>query len=236
MLICVQRPDATHVAGFNAWKKLNRNVRKGEKGIRILAPLIGRSKENPEEGDAAKRLYGFRVVSVFDEAQTDGEAIASYPGATQKPTGGSEALARLEAAASILNVTIADNDDALPAGAEGASYGGKVVLSLALTPTERAGVLAHELAHELLHQGENKEAAKAITKKQRELEAEAVAFAVLSHFGVELASRFYLATYAITGEMLNTSMATISKTARRLIDLCAEEGDSSPSEAVALAA
>src|ERR1700720_2052406 len=78
----------------------------------------------------------------------------------------------------------------------------------------KCGTLAHELAHELLHwNGEEKG-----TKQQRELDAEATAYVVLNHFGMQSGSRFYLTGYGITGEMLQASMQIIAATARRIIE------------------
>ena len=73
LLIMVQAPEASRVAGFNTWKKMGRHVRKGEKGIRILAPVIRRKKEDAKSKNEDDRpLIGFRVTSVFDISQTDG--------------------------------------------------------------------------------------------------------------------------------------------------------------------
>lgn len=82
ILISMQRPDASLVAGFRKWNEFNRYVRKGEKGIKILAPCIYKAdKENgdnkaeqPNKDDAEERvLKGFRVVHVFDISQTEGK-------------------------------------------------------------------------------------------------------------------------------------------------------------------
>ena len=89
MLIYMQKPDATFVAGFNRWTELKRWVKKGEKGIAILAPLIGRKrkddndksnddKPNGEPEKQGKVLYGFRVVYVFDLSQTDGKEMPEF--------------------------------------------------------------------------------------------------------------------------------------------------------------
>jgi hypothetical protein len=78
----------------------------------------------------------------------------------------------------------------------------------------RCGVLVHELLHKFNR--------AQTTKQQRELEAESVAFAVLAHFGMRTESRFYLATYDVTAEMLTASLQTISATARKLIELIDE--------------
>lgn len=74
-LIQVQKPDATLVAGYGRWKQLNRFVRKGEKGIAILAPLLRQDPEDPE----VRVLVGFKSVYVFDVSQTDGEPVPERP-------------------------------------------------------------------------------------------------------------------------------------------------------------
>jgi len=72
LLIHSQRPNATHVAGFQRWLKLRRFVRKGEKGIVILAPIVGRLEAEGLTEDQRSRLFGFRAAHVFDVSQTDG--------------------------------------------------------------------------------------------------------------------------------------------------------------------
>ncbi|MEQ1731605.1 MAG: ArdC family protein [Vicinamibacterales bacterium] len=78
-LIAAQRPEATLVAGFHAWKGLRRFVRRGEQGIAILAPIVRRRKEAQDEDERA--VVGFRPAYVFDVSQTDGEPMpeASQP-------------------------------------------------------------------------------------------------------------------------------------------------------------
>jgi hypothetical protein len=86
MLIFAQKPDASNVAGFGKWKEFNRFVRKGEKGIAILAPLV-RKKKDESGSDATdssksssdeKVLFGFRIVYVFDISQTEGEDLPEF--------------------------------------------------------------------------------------------------------------------------------------------------------------
>lgn len=74
MLIASQRPDAEQVAGYRAWQALGRQVRKGEHGIRILAPCLVKQDKNAPAGESFA-LVGFRCVSVFDISQTDGEPL-----------------------------------------------------------------------------------------------------------------------------------------------------------------
>ena len=80
ILIAVQAPDATMVQGFRAWKKLGRNVKKGEKGIGIIAPMIGRKKDDNGNAteDGEKSVFGFKVVHVFDVLQTEGDELPQF--------------------------------------------------------------------------------------------------------------------------------------------------------------
>src|SRR5207342_2111760 len=73
-LIASQRPTATRVAGFQTWRTLGRFVRKGEKGIAILAPIVGRRAADSAE-ENARTVVGFRAAYVFDIEQTDGEPL-----------------------------------------------------------------------------------------------------------------------------------------------------------------
>ena len=72
-LIASQRPTATRVAGFQTWRTMGRFVRKGEKGIAILAPIVGR-REAESEGDNARTVRGFRAAYVFDGLSRDSNA------------------------------------------------------------------------------------------------------------------------------------------------------------------
>ena len=91
ILIAMQMPYATFVAGFHRWKQLGRFVKKGEKGIAILAPMVGKRKK--EEGKpaedseqvTARAVFGVRVVFVFDASQTEGAELPSFSGLTGAP-------------------------------------------------------------------------------------------------------------------------------------------------------
>src|ERR1700737_3399138 len=88
LLIYSQRPEATHVAGFHAWLKMRRYVRKGEKGIVILAPMVGRKKSDDElTEDNQTRVFGFRAAHVFDVSQTDGEPLPEFATVKGDPEG-----------------------------------------------------------------------------------------------------------------------------------------------------
>jgi hypothetical protein len=75
--IMMAYPEATQVAGFHRWRSMGRYVRKGEKGIPILAPIL--VNEDPDDPDSEKVLRGFKVVRVFDVSQTDGEPLPEPP-------------------------------------------------------------------------------------------------------------------------------------------------------------
>jgi antirestriction protein ArdC len=208
-LIALARPDAARVAGFDTWRKLGRNVKKGEKGIPILAPItVKRSKDEDEEEEV---VTWFKVVFVFDVAQTEGEPL---PELQWLPVGEDNGLAaRLESLARELGVGVRY---ASLGGVMGQSYGGAVAVEERLDLTGRAAVLVHEIAHELAHQKGN---GVGLSRSQREAEAEATAFVVCQHFGLKPASEQYLAAWDVKADMLMASLERISELARRIISM-----------------
>jgi len=215
-LISVQCPTASRVAGFQTWKKLGRFVKKGEKGIAILAPCIYSKKTEPENADSptVKRLSGFKVAWVFDIASTDGEPLVALD--NRSAAGGEELLPRLEAAVQTLAVVL-DYEEIKEHGVDGYSTGGRIVIRQSLSTSAKCGTIIHELIHEDIHQGDNRAEAKKKSRSQRELEAEATAYVVMRHFGIEHVASNYLATYNVDGEQLRSSLETISGAAKRLI-------------------
>ena len=179
----LQKPEATHVAGLRTWNSLGRFVRRGEKGIFILAPVVGkkdRQKETPENTDAKEtvtQLVGFRGVYVFDVLQTEGKDLPALTAIQGDVTGYQE---RLVTFVEGKGVTLNYSEKIAPA--KGLSQGGKITLLSGMQPTETFAVLVHEIAHEMLHQGDRR---TLTTKKVRETEAEAVAFIVCQAIGLE---------------------------------------------------
>jgi hypothetical protein len=215
ILIWCQAPGASSVAGFNTWKSLGRFVKKGEHGIRILAPIVRKVEQEGKGGiEEVSRPVGYRTVSVFDIAQTDGEALAELE--CNATHGGEDLLPLLEKAVTSLNISLTYKS---LSGCDGLSKGGAIEIEETLDTPARCGVIAHELAHELLHKTNRRET----TTQQRELEAESVAYAVLTHFGLKPQSQFYLATYDVTAEMLTASLQTISATAKQIIGLLSQD-------------
>src|SRR5216683_3959391 len=122
LLIYSQRPDATHVAGFHTWLKLRRYVRKGEKGIVILAPMVGKKKSGDElDEDAHTRLFGFRAAYVFDVSQTDGEPLPEFATVKGDPQ---NFIERLKHFIAIQDIVLEYDDKISPA--RGLSSGGKI--------------------------------------------------------------------------------------------------------------
>lgn len=188
ILISLQNPDATMVAGFNKWKQLSRWVKKDEKGIGILAPMISKKKkDSPEEESEddqkknAKVLKGFRVAHVFDVAQTEGKELPEFAKLGGDPGDKIElVLAICEAKG--LTVEFVPN----LGGANGVSLGGHIQVVESLEAPQKFSTLIHELAHELLHRGDRREST---TKTIRETEAEAVAYVVCRSIGLECSTK-----------------------------------------------
>lgn len=212
MLIAVQRPDATHVAGFHAWLKFQRHVRKGEKGIVILAPMVG--KKRPEDGaeeDSQNRLFGFRAAHVFDVSQTDGEPLPEFAQVKGNPRGFVEKLKAM-----IADTSITLDYSEMIAPAKGVSRGGSITLLPGLVAAEEFSVLVHEFAHEKLHRTERR---ATTTKIIRETEAEAVAFVVSQAIGLDTgtAASDYIQLYSGDRGTLSESLTLIQQAAAEII-------------------
>lgn len=208
MLIARQFPTATMVSGFNAWKKRGRMVKKGEKGICILAPLIRKKEDQQEDTE----VFGFRAVHVFDVSQTEGEELPELARVQGEP---GDWLRKLHEVVSKRGIELRYEESL--GGAEGVSKGGTICLRLGLCPAEEFAVLVHEVAHERLHHGEDK---KQLSKVTRELEAEAVAFVVAKAAGLENAleqSTDYIQLYSGDKEMLLKSLERVQKTASKIL-------------------
>ncbi len=206
LLILSQRPEATRVAGFRTWLSFGRRVRKGEKGIRIVAPVIKRG-ESPDESDDEESPVFFRVAHVFDIGQTDGEPLPEFDTVSGDP---GEQLVRLETAITRAGITLKTVESL--AGAEGISAGGTIKIVDGLTAAQRFSVLAHEWAHEQLHGADQ---GKRPSEMVRETEAEAVAFVVCQAVGLETgtASADYIQLYNGDKTSLLGSLERIQRTA-----------------------
>jgi antirestriction protein ArdC len=212
LAIARQRPTASRVAGFSTWKELGRFVKRGEKGIQILAPIVGhpRTKNDQEQQTDEKPrpvLIGFRAVYVFDVAQTEG---ADLPEFEHNITGDvREHRNRLIEFLARQNIAFEYSENIAPA--LGVSYGGKIALLPGQSKAEEFVTLVHEVAHELLHKTERR---TKTTATVRETEAEAVAFIVGQGIGLEMgrASSDYIQMYAGNAVLLAESLEVVQRT------------------------
>ena len=212
MLIARQKPDATLVAGFRAWLKLGRCVRKGEKGICILAPMVGKKEADDGSGET-REVFGFRAVHVFDVSQTEGEELPEVNKISGDP---GEKLGKLHATSETLGIALSYDDDL--GGADGVSKGGHIVLVRGLSAAEEFNTLAHELAHELLHRGSDR---RTLSKAVKELEAEAVAYVVSKAAGLFNSLKHasdYIQGHEGDKDQLGKSLERIQKAASLLLD------------------
>jgi hypothetical protein len=210
--IARQMPSATRVAGFWTWKNLGRSVKAGQKGIRILAPIIGvrRKKDEEAEKDITKQntrvVLGFRNAYVFDVSQTDGVDLPELHEVTGDP---GENIDRLAAFLKAQGIQLVYNEKIAPA--LGVSYGGRIAILPGQSKAEEFSTLVHETAHELLHKAERR---TATTKTVRETEAEAVAFVVGKAVGLVAgtASADYIQLYHGNASLLAESLEVIQQT------------------------
>ena len=152
LAIARQRPTATRVAGFHAWNELGRFVKKGEKGIQILAPMVGqrrrkddadRNRTQDDNGKPAPVLIGFRAVYVFDVAQTEGADLPEFEHNITGEVG--QHRDRLIAFLKTQNIKLEFNEKIAPA--LGVSYGGRIALLPGQSKAEEFTTLVHETAH-----------------------------------------------------------------------------------------
>jgi hypothetical protein len=239
LLIARQKPDATNVAGLRAWNSLGRFVKRGEKGIFILAPMVGRrstkdvatdepSEEASTEGQ--RTLYGFRAVYVFDISQTEGKEL---PTLTEVNGDVSDYRERLFEFVQAQGVELNYSERIAPA--KGLSHGGKITLLSGMKPAEEFSTLVHEIGHEMLHRGDRR---TLTTKKVRETEAEAVAFVVCNAIGLQngTSSQDYIQLWHGDANLLRESLEAVQQTAALILGGIApkpeqtEESGSSNSE------
>jgi N-terminal domain of anti-restriction factor ArdC len=208
-LIVAQRPAATRVAGYHTWRSLGRFVRKGEKGIAILAPILRRRRDETDE-EESRVIAGFRTAYVFDVEQTDGAPLPQPSEAQGNP---GETTARLRAAIASHGIALEYTDNL--GGALGLSCGGRIRVLNGLSAASEFSVLAHEYAHELLHRGSDRPE----SRDTRELEAEAVAFVVGQAVSLEVAeaARDYIHLYQGDSDASAASLDRIQRTASSIL-------------------
>lgn len=240
LLITMQKPEATLVAGYQAWqKKFNRHVKRGEKGIQIIAPAPIREKQEIEKIDPVTKepvigddgqpeteivemvIPRFRVTTVFDVSQTEGEPIAELK--VLELTGSVQFYDTfMQALQNISPVPIR----MMNVEGEAKGYYHQTEKYIAIkedmsnVQTMKTGV--HEVSHALLHDREVMDA-EGVLKDQttKEVEAESIAYIVCNHFGLDTSeySFTYIASWCESRDMkaLKASMDTIRKTSAEII-------------------
>ncbi|MGN0265445.1 MAG: YodL domain-containing protein [Lachnospiraceae bacterium] len=243
LLIAMQKPEATLVAGYKAWQKnFERHVNKGEKAIRILAPAPYKITEErdkldpvtgemmfdengmPQKEQVEVTIPAFRAVSVFDVSQTDGKPIPELEA--------QELLSTVEGYEDFVQVLM--NVSTVPIGFEdipGDSKGyfhteeKRIAVQENMSESQTLKTMVHEVAHSMLHNKEiNRDdlmEAPAKDRNTKEVEAESVAYTVCQHFGINTSdySFGYIAGWSSGKDMkeLKSSLDTIRKTASELI-------------------
>jgi antirestriction protein ArdC len=225
-LIARQRPDAHRVAGYQTWRKLGRFVRKGEKGIAIIAPLIRRKSEVEilESAEQESIIGGFKVAHVFSEAQTEGEPLPEIGCVTGDP---GYFLSRLEQFVRENGIELQYSDEIAPA--RGMAEKGKITLLPNQTLAETFATLVHEVAHSEMHFGDRR---SETTKRIRETEAESVAYVVCSAIGLETgtAAQDYVGLYGGDSKLLLESLQFIQQTANRILTAITPENSATPAQ------
>ena len=242
MLIAMQKPDATLVAGFKAWQKnFDRHVKKGEKGIRILAPAPYKIKEEQEKLDPVTgeimldkngmpvteeveiKIPAFRVVPVFDVSQTDGKELPDI-GVNELSGSVEDYEDFMQALTEVSPVPITYEDIDGDAKGYFRTTDHRIAIQEGMSQSQTVKTAIHEVAHAKLHDRERNQDIDAVLDKDRntkEVEAESVAYTVCQHFGIDTSdySFGYIAGWSSDRDMkeLKSSLDTIRKTASELI-------------------
>lgn len=223
LLIAMQRPDASLVAGYGAWQKnFERHVKKGAKGIKIISPVKLKLEVDDDKSDkeGAKKIVEvtkFKVSTVFDVSDTEGKELPRI--GVDQLSGHVEKFHQLtKAVENVSKVPIEYKD--IEGGAKGyySPKQNKIVVQKNMTQTQTLKTLIHEMAHSILHSDTEKSDKRRGTK---EVEAESVAYAVCQRYGVDTSdySFGYIAGWSTSRgiDELKSSMQTIRRAANEII-------------------
>ena len=238
LLIAIQKPDATLVAGYSAWeKKFERSVRKGEKGIKIIAPCPRTiQKEIPkidphtqsmmidEHGNVITEqkevtIPAYKVVTVFDVSQTDGKELPSI--AVDSLSGQVEHYDDfMKALADTADVPVSFEKLHPELHGYYSRSDNSIVLAEGMSELQTLKTFIHEIAHAMLH---SKEGEEHITDRNtKEVQAESIAYTVCQHYGLDTSdySFGYVAGWSQTKGLdeLKNSLTIIHKTAQKIIE------------------
>lgn len=224
ILIYMQMPSASLVAGFQSWQtKFKRRVRKGEKGIRILAPVPHKMKKEVTYADGTTEekeisWNSFRPVCVFDISQTDGEDIPEICNDLTGSVDGYKGL--IEKLVAVSPVKIGFEDIKSAAKGYFSPVENKIVIKQEMSEEQTVKTMIHEIAHSMLHGNESEE--KEANNRTKEVQAESVAYTVCRMLGLntEDYSFGYIVGWSDGKEAkeLSASMEVIRKTANKIME------------------
>lgn len=212
MLILMQCPRATYVAGYKTWQAMGYQVRRGEQGIRVLAPRPY-TRRDALTGEETERI-AFKAVSVFDASQLANLGEQPLPAFFTPLADDQGALyARLLAVVQADGIAVREEFTRL---AQGYSAKGRIAIREGLDSRNRVLTLLHEYTHELLHWDEQ---GKEQTQPVQECQAEAVAYVVAQHFGIHSPfSADYLLRWGTTPQELMAELEVVRRTAGQIIE------------------
>ena len=224
LLIALQCPNATAVAGYQAWKRDHgRQVRKGEKGIKIIAPCKYKVEleEKDDEGNQKIAEYmGFKIATVFDIAQTEGKELPTI--GVSELTGDVDDYRKLfNALTEICPVPIYTED--IQNGAKGyySDAERKIVIKSDMSQLQTIKTMIHEMAHEKLHAKENLDPDHPVDRRTKEVESESIAYTLCQHYGLDSSdySFSYIAGYSSGKDVkeLRSSLERIRSAADEMI-------------------
>lgn len=210
ILIRLQQPEARRVAGFQTWKKLGRFVKRGEKGIHILAPLVRKKVLENKEGEEQEFqvLRGFMAVTVFDISQTEGRELEGFQYQELAPV--ADGLLEKAKQIALQKGYTLEFVETLNGPLGYCINETKEIKVVTSSPEQMFAVLIHELGHALLeHKGGD--------KKFKELEAESIAYVVSRHLGLEPKNVDYLLSYGATKDDILTILESVQRISQDLI-------------------
>jgi antirestriction protein ArdC len=237
-LIYHQCPHATRVAGYRAWQKLGRHVRRGEKGIMILVPILVRVAVIRDDGsEDVETTVRFRPGYVFDVSQTDGDPLPEVRPALLTSSDHALLYQRLVEAAGKLGVRVSVRSDLFDGSNGFYVPEGRQIFLKENAPDQMAKTLAHELAHHV-HLAVLEKASLRIangvpdaeSRSEEESVAEGAAFVVCAHFGLntEQYSVPYLAIWARDINRFRHALEDIQRVSSYIIDVVEGNSPTSP--------
>ena len=182
LLIMMQMPQASLIAGYGKWKELGRQVNKGEKGIHIIAPMP--YTEENENGEEIKRVR-FKAATVFDISQTGGEPLPDYIHDLEGDIAPEQVAAVLNALRTVTGVSITFEDISGEAHGFYSQTEKRIVIRTDMSDAQTVKTAIHEAAHCLLHDKDSELATVESSRGSKEIQAESVAFIVASRLGLD---------------------------------------------------